>query len=142
MTSQALYEKIKANDPGGTAQEAADALAPVMAQKEKALDDRMISERRVFAILGMVSGEAFMAAIEASNDIPARVKAWFKPSEQGVDVLDPSAAMIIGMMVAGGVIGQAEADSLMAFGYEEESEYPGITATMVQNARDQVAKGL
>ena len=139
---QDLYEKIKANDPGGTAQAASDALALVIDKTEKSIDDRMINERSVFAIIGMATGEAFMAAIEADANIPTRVKDWFKPSEQGVDVLDVSVASIFSSMVGASVITQAEADLLTDYGYESSPAYPGISPLMVQNARDQVIAGV
>lgn len=138
---QDLYEKINANDPGGTAKEAATALAAVKESKERPLDDRMLSERRVYAILGMEKGEVFMSSIEASTDVPARVKNWFKPSEEGVDVLDSAVAGVVASIVAGvPAFTQEDADLLLSFGHEDVPAYPGINEVMVQNARDIEAK--
>ena len=101
----------------------------------KSIDQRMINERGVFARIGMVSGEQLMTAIEASPDIPARVKAWFRPSEQGIDIADPSALYILAGMVTTGVITQAESDILTGSAYETRTPY--LTTTLYQIKREQ-----
>lgn len=153
---QDLYDKINGddadgnpNDPGGDASAVAAALAARTVSVERPLDERMISERRVYAVLGMFKGEALMSLIEANAQIPARVKAWFKPSEEGVDVLDPTVPGIIAMAIADSVntgkadddpskLSDADGELLLSWGYTQEPEFPGVNATMVQNARDQI----
>lgn len=89
----------------------------------KPISERMINERGIFALLGMVSGESLLTAIEATPSIPARVKNWFKPSEQGVDITDPSVQTILSGMVAGGVISEAEKDVLVNHGYDVKTPF-------------------
>ena len=77
----------------------------------KPLDDRMMNERTVMGLIGMESGETFMQSLEAAPDslLPARVKAWFKPSEAGIDVATPSAIVLIDNIASAGAITEAEA---------------------------------
>ena len=68
----------------------------------KPIDERMMNERTVMGLIGMESGETFMQSLEAAPDnmIPARVKAWFKPSEAGIDIATPSAIVLSASAVA------------------------------------------
>jgi hypothetical protein len=90
-------------------------------------DERMLNERGIFALIGMQDGEALMQAIEASPDIPARVKAWFKPSEQGIDISNTSALSILAGMVYANVLTQVNSDILSEYAYL--TTQPFINAT-------------
>lgn len=147
---QKLYDKIKGKDtngmdydPGGDAAVVAESLSKLLVSVKKPLDNRMISARRVYAILGLQKGAEFIGTIKADPNIPDDVKDWFKPSEGGVDVLDTSVAVVVGQVVAAdNSITAEDGQKILNFGYELVPEFPGVNATMVQNARDQKAKGL
>jgi hypothetical protein len=83
----------------------------------KSSDERMLNERGIFSLIGMQDGEALMQAIEASISIPARVKSWFKPSEKGIDISDPSALAILAGMVSVNVLTQTNSDILSEYAY-------------------------
>ena len=95
----------------------------------KPLDERMMNERTVMGLIGMQSGETFMQSLEAAPDnmIPARVKAWFKPSEAGIDVATPSAVQLINTMAGAGAITQAEAGLLKGYAYNTVTPFSRIT---------------
>jgi len=95
----------------------------------KPLDDRMMNERTVMGLIGMESGEMFMQSLEATPDsaIPARVKAWFKPSEDGIDVATPSAVGLIDAMAGAGAITEAEAGVLKGYAYDTVVPFARIT---------------
>ena len=95
----------------------------------KPLDDRMMNERTVMGLIGMESGETFMQSLEAAPDnmIPARVKAWFKPSEDGIDVATPSAIVLIDTMAGAGAITEAEAVLLKGYAYDTVTPFERIT---------------
>jgi hypothetical protein len=97
-----------------------DTLAQAKAHVERTLkssDERMLNERGIFSLIGMQNGEALMQAIEASISIPARVKSWFKPSEKGIDISDPSALFILAGMVSANVLTQNNSDILSEYAY-------------------------
>jgi len=95
----------------------------------KPLDDRMMNERTVMGLIGMESGETFMQSLEAAPDsvMPARVKAWFKPSEAGIDVATPSAVGLIDTMAGAGAITEAEAGLLKGYAYNTVTPFERIT---------------
>jgi len=95
----------------------------------KPLDERMMNERTVMGLIGMESGETFMQSLEAAPDIllPARVKAWFKPSEAGIDVATPSAVQLINTMAGAGAITEAEAGLLKGYAYSTVTPFERIT---------------
>jgi len=95
----------------------------------KPLDERMMNERTVMGLIGMESGEVFMQSLEAAPDnmIPARVKAWFKPSEAGIDVAMPSAIVLIDNMASAGAITEAEAGVLKGYAYDIVTPFERIT---------------
>jgi len=95
----------------------------------KPLDDRMMNERTVMGLIGMESGEVFMQSLEAAPDsvMPARVKAWFKPSEAGIDVATPSAVGLIDTMAGAGAITEAEAGVLKGYAYNTVTPFERIT---------------
>jgi len=95
----------------------------------KPLDERMMNERTVMGLIGMESGETFMQSLEAAPDnmIPARVKAWFKPSEAGIDVATPSAIGLIDTMAGAGAITEAEAGLLKGYAYNTVTPFSRIT---------------
>ena len=95
----------------------------------KPLDERMMNERTVMGLIGMESGETFMQSLEAAPDsmIPARVKAWFKPSEAGIDVATPSAVGLIDAMAGAGAITEAEAGVLKGYAYDTVTPFSRIT---------------
>jgi len=95
----------------------------------KPLDERMMNERTVMGLIGMESGETFMQSLEAAPDnmIPARVKAWFKPSEAGIDVATPSAVQLINTMAGAGAITVDEAGVLKGYAYNTVTPFKRIT---------------
>ena len=95
----------------------------------KPLDERMMNERTVLGLIGMQSGETFMQSLEAAPDslLPARVKAWFKPSEAGIDVATPSAVGLIDTMAGAGAITEAEAGVLKGYAYDTVTPFERIT---------------
>jgi hypothetical protein len=97
-----------------------DTLAQAKAHVERTLkssDEIMLNERGIFSLIGMQSGEALMQAIEANPNIPERVKSWFKPSEKGIDISDPSALAILAGMVSANVLTQFNSDILSEYAY-------------------------
>ena len=104
----------------------------------KPLDERMMNERTVMGLIGMESGEVFMQSLEATPDsaIPARVKAWFKPSEAGIDVATPSAIGLIDTMAGAGAITEAEAGVLKGYAYNTVTPFERVTLHEVLLARD------
>ena len=95
----------------------------------KPIDERMMNERTVLGLIGMESGETFMQSLEAAPDsvMPARVKAWFKPSEAGIDVAMPSAIVLIDNMASAGAITEAEAGVLKGYAYDTVTPFERIT---------------
>ena len=95
----------------------------------KPLDERMMNERTVMGLIGMESGETFMQSLEAAPDnmLPTRVKAWFKPSEDGIDVATPSAVGLIDTMAGAGAITEAEAGLLKGYAYDTVTPFERIT---------------
>jgi len=95
----------------------------------KPLDDRMMNERTVLGLIGMQSGETFMQSLEAAPDslLPTRVKAWFKPSEAGIDVATPSAVGLIDTMAGAGAITEAEAGLLKGYAYDTVTPFERAT---------------
>jgi len=108
---------------------------------EKGIDQRMINERTILSLIGMADGDAFMTALEASVNVPDRIKPWFKPSESGVDVLDVGSQKIIAMMVGGSVITQAQADTITDYGFSTVPEFGGVSRGHVKKAIDMRARG-
>jgi hypothetical protein len=95
----------------------------------KPFDERMMNERTVMGLIGMQSGETFMQSLEAAPDslLPTRVKAWFKPSEAGIDVATPSAVGLIDTMAGAGAITVAEAELLKGYAYDTVTPFERIT---------------
>ena len=104
----------------------------------KPLDERMMNERTVMGLIGMESGETFMQSLEAAPEgmIAARVKAWFKPSEAGIDVATPSAIGLIDTMVGSGAITVDEAGLLKEYAYYTVTPFERITLHDVLLARN------
>ena len=104
----------------------------------KPIDERMMNERTVMGLIGMESGETFMQTLEAAPDslLPARVKAWFKPSEAGIDVATPSAVGLIDTMAGAGAITEAEARLLKGYAYNTVTPFERVTLHEVLLARD------
>jgi hypothetical protein len=59
--------------------------------------------------------------------IPARVKAWFKPSEAGIDVATPSAVGLVDAMAGAGAITEAEAGVLKGYAYNTVTPFERLT---------------
>jgi len=97
----------------------------------------MMNERTVLGLIGMQSGETFMQSLEAAPDslLPARVKAWFKPSEAGIDVATPSAVGLIDTMVEAGAITEAEAGVLKGYAYDTVTPFSRINLHSVMVTR-------
>jgi len=103
----------------------------------KPLDERMMNERTVMGLIGMEYGEMFMQSLEAAPDnmLPARVKAWFKPSEAGIDVATPSAIGLIDTMAGAGAIAEAEAGLLKGYAYNTVTPFERINLHSVMVTR-------
>ena len=103
----------------------------------KPIDERMMNERTVMGLIGMQSGETFMQSLEAAPDnmIPARVKAWFKPSEAGIDVATPSAVQLINTMAGAGAITVDEAALLKGYAYDTVTPFERINLHSVMVTR-------
>jgi hypothetical protein len=98
----------------------------------------MMNERTVMGLIGMQSGETFMQSLVAAPDsmIPARVKAWFKPSEAGIDAATPSAVQLIDTMAGAGAITEAEAGLLKGYAYSTVTPFSSATLYDILKARD------
>ena len=98
-------------------------------QALKPLEDRMVNERTVLGLIGIVSGENFMQSLESapSEMVPDRVKAWFRPSELGIDISEPAAVQIVDAMVGAGAITEAEAGVLKGYAYDTVTPFARIT---------------
>ena len=103
----------------------------------KPLEGRMMNERTVLGLIGMQSGETFMQSLEAAPDslLPSRVKAWFKPSEAGIDVATPSAVGLIDTMAGAGAITVDEAGLLKGYAYNTVTPFERIELPDVLKAR-------
>jgi hypothetical protein len=101
-------------------------------------DERMLNERGIFSLIGMQDGEALMQAIEASISIPARVKSWFKPSEKGIDISDPSALAILAGMVSANVLTQTNSYILSEYAYLTTQPFEFSTEHNFQFANDTI----
>ena len=103
----------------------------------KPLEGRMMNERTVLGLIGMQSGETFMQSLEAAPDnmLPTRVKAWFKPSEAGIDVATPSAVGLIDTMAGAGAITEAEAGLLKGYAYDTVTPFANATLYDVTKER-------
>jgi len=79
-----------------------------------------------------------MQSLEAAPDnmLPTRVKAWFKPSEAGIDVATPSAVGLIDTMAGAGAITEAEAGLLKGYAYDTVTPFERVTLHEVLLARD------
>jgi hypothetical protein len=67
--------------------------------------------------------------------IPARVKAWFKPSEAGIDVATPSAVGLVDAMAGAGAITEAEAGVLKGYAYDTVTPFARINLHSVMVTR-------
>jgi len=105
----------------------------------KSSDARMLNERGIFSLIGLADGEVLMQAIEGSVDIPARVKSWFKPSEQGIDIADPNALGILAGMVAANVLTQANSDLLSGYAYVKTQPFTNATAYEFSRAKGTIS---
>jgi len=76
-----------------------------------------------------VSGEAFMQALEATpiEKLPSRVKAWFKPSEDGIDIASSEAISLIDTTVTNGAITADEAAVLKGYAYDTVTPFERTT---------------
>ena len=109
------------------------ALATALSQGRTRLVERMISERRIVALLGIERGEAFLAGLEAfaAASLPAdhpmagvqagirRMAGWLKEPE-GVDVGNPLAQQALAGLAAAGVLNAADAEIVAAFAREPD----------------------
>ena len=95
----------------------------------KPLEGRMLNERTVLGLIGLADGETFMQSLEAAPDstIPARVKAWFKPSEAGIDIGSPTAVQLVDSMAKAGAITMSNAGLLKGYAYDTVTPFDRIT---------------
>lgn len=89
--------------------------------------ERRVTEKTVIALLGVVDGEAFMQAVESSQLITPRIKSWFKPSEDGIDIASAVSQALMSQMVTDGLITQQHADILTAYAYETSTPFASLT---------------
>lgn len=132
------YKKIATDDPGGTLEAAFATMSAETVDVLRPVDDRMISSRGVYGIIGQTAGKAAMDAIKSSQS-DEDVKSWFSPSEGGIDsflIKD-----IFDGLAANNVITQAEADLVKAYAYTKQPKYPGLKMGHLQDARRKKAEG-
>jgi len=108
----------------------------------KPVDSRMANERTVMGLIGLVSGEAFMQALEAIpiEKLPSRVKAWFKPSEDGIDIVSSEAISLIDTTVSDGTITADEAAVLKGYAYDTSTPFVNATLYDLLKARSKCPK--
>lgn len=132
------YQAISDADPGGDLQAAFAALSAETISVLRGVDERMLSARGVYGIIGKTAGKAALDAIKA-GEADDDVKAWFSPSEGGID------SFLIGPtfqgLADGGVITQAEADLVISYAYTIQPKFPGLTIAQIDKARMKKARG-
>lgn len=131
------YEQIRADDPGGMIEDALDALSSL--EITMPYDERLITERSVYAVLGPLEGEIFISALEAiaqQDTSIARVASWLKPgSEAGIDIAHPVTQAVLGSLVNQGGITQQHIDGIKSLTTYQAKKYPGITYGDIEKAR-------
>ena len=128
------YKAIADDDIGGDIDAAVDALRSLTVTV-KPTGTLMINERTILGALGIADGDAFMSAIEASPSVPDRVKAWFKPDQQGVDILNAETRGMIQAFKAAGVLSQAQEDTLLNLGVTTQPKYANLQIGQLIDAR-------
>ena len=93
------------------------------------------TERAVPARLGVSTGDALLAKIEAA--VPARVQRLIQ-SGDGINLADPETVGLVAALVAGGALTQQEADDLLASNTETVLSWPGLKPGHVLNALEGV----
>lgn len=136
------YQQIKADDPGGTVDDALSALQVMTVQRDRA--ERMINERTVYAALGASAAEAFLQTLESvaqSTDplapVVARVATWLKPGSElsGVDICSTETQGLLQSMASAGALDQSAVDAVIALSKETAPKYPGLTISHIEKAR-------
>lgn len=102
------------------------------------------SRLAILSRLGVAMGATVIgkieAAISADPNLPDILIDMVR-SERGVNLADPETIGLIGALVAGGALTQAEADALLASNTETTAKWPGLKPGHVQNALEQRAAG-
>ena len=75
------------------------------------------TERTIIsAFANPMDGEAFLQKLAAAgqqNPLIKRAMHWIEPGQQGIDIAHPHTAMLLGSLLQGGVITQAEYNAVM-----------------------------
>lgn len=94
--------------------------------------EKRVTEVDVLAAFGMTSGDSLLSRLEAA--LPARVARLFEPANGGIKILDPETVAVLGQLVAGAVITQAESDGLQDIARETVPVWQGLKPGHCQNA--------
>jgi len=97
----------------------------------QALEANWETELAIISRLGVAEADTILSKIEAA--VSPRVQRMIQ-SERGVNLADPQTLGLIAQLVAGGVLIQAEADSLLASNTETVPTWPGLTLWQVRDA--------
>lgn len=103
-----------------------EAIAAALSTRHTRLIERLITERRILSVLGLVDGEAFLSALEtfATQLLPdahplkaaqpglKRVLSWLKTPD-GLDVGDPLAQQMLQALAGAGVVNATHAQLVM-----------------------------
>jgi len=130
------YQQLKLDDPGGTIE---SALAVLSAMTEaKPLTINRITSRDIYTVLGSADGEIVLQALESASNVSpviSRVLAWLQPgAEQGIDICDVEAQVVLNSLV-GGSITQQMIDDVISLSIETVLKYPSIRAGDIEYAR-------
>jgi len=127
------YDAIRADDPGGTVQEAHATLAAMTITETY---ERMVTERGLYNELGPTEAEDILTAITGSAVVPTRAKAWLAPDAGGIDVGSAVARSMLDAMETAGELTAQQVEALKALGEREVAKYPGLKQVHIQIARE------
>ncbi len=135
------YDGINVDDPASGDDEADLAVLAALTESVS-LGEVLINERTVFAALGSLEGEVFMAGLEvvaSGSSSIERVVSWLKPGpEAGIDIADVETQAILNSLVGTAGITQPHVDGLVALASTDQAKYPGIQMTHLTKARGMV----
>lgn len=96
------------------------------------------SEIGLMSRLGVQDADTILTKIEAA--VPARVQRMIQ-SDRGINLADPQTQALVGALVQGGVLTQAESDALLAPLSSTSLRWTGLRAGYVQDALRKRAAG-
>lgn len=144
------YRQIKADDPGGTVEQALAALQAM--GDEVTLPEKLITERAVYAALGGVEGEVFLQALSdfANHADPAslgdlgalvpvvnRVVSWLKPGgDTGIDICNQETQTVLNTLAAADILDATSVASVIALSKTFVPKHPNIEVSDIEYARN------